>query len=205
VSETTTPEYARLRRGFTVGIIATLATMVVLGVVIHFANVGHHRPEGAAERWLTAVGDTTRKGVKKDALERTEEIGPFAVGKVLLPTVDTGGKAGFPDLEVGKARITGAQARVPYHLHQWAESGDGPVRQGVVVLQRQPDEHWRVTALGDRRPDEKVPSEGGAPPSSAPLGVWLGGAVFGLLLTVAISALVNWASRSARSVPATAS
>src|SRR4051812_42480321 len=95
--EPSNPEYARLRSGFIKGLVACLAVMVALGVVIHFANSGHHRPEGAAEHWLTAVGDTTRKGVTTDARDRAEKIGPLALARPLLPTIDTDGKAAFPD------------------------------------------------------------------------------------------------------------
>jgi hypothetical protein len=187
-------EYARLRRGFAIGVVASLVVMVLLGVAIHFANAGHHRPEGAAERWLTAIGDTTRKGVRADALKRVAEVGPFELGRPLLPAASTGGKDAFPDLEVGKATVAGNEARVPYQLHQRVASGTGPMKVGVVLLQRQADDRWHVTGLGDRRPGELVPSEGGSPPSSAPLGVWIGGALFGLLLTALVTVLVNWAS-----------
>jgi hypothetical protein len=192
-------EYARLRAGFTKGIVACLAVMVGIGVLIHFANSGHHRPEGAAEHWLTAVGDTTRKGVKTDAVDRAEEIGPLTLAKPLLPTIDTDGKAAFPDLEVGKAEVTGDTARVPYRLHQRATSGDGPLKAGVLLLEKR-DDRWHVTGLAPRRADEKVPSEGGAPPSSAPVGVWIGGLAFGVLLTAGASLLVRWAERSAHRV-----
>jgi hypothetical protein len=195
-------EYARLRRSFTKGIVIALAVMVLIGVGIHFANAGHHRPEGAAERWLNAISDLTRKGVKSDAEKRATETGSVELGRTLLPKVNTGGKGGFPDLEVGKAHVQGDVARVPYHLHQWAESGAGPVRTGTVVLRKQADDRWKVTALSHRRPGEEVPSEGGAPPSSAPLGVWIGGALFGVVLTVAMSLLITWASRPARPVAA---
>jgi hypothetical protein len=81
------------------------------------------------------------------------------------------------------------------------------VKSGVVVLEKTPQDtaHWHVTALAPRQAGEQVPSEGGAPPSSAPLGVWVGGALFGLGLTVAMSLLINWASRSARQQPVAAS
>jgi hypothetical protein len=197
-------DYAKLRVAFTKGIVIALAVMVLIGVGIHFANAGHHRPEGAAERWLNAISDLTRKGVKKDAEKRATETGSVALGRTLLPKVDTGGKGGFPDLEVGKAHVVGDTARVPYHLHQWADSGAGAVRRGTIVLQRQPDDRWKVTNLAPRRAGERVPSEGGAPPSSASLGVWVGGALFGLALTVAMSLLIQWASRSSRPVAATA-
>ncbi len=63
-------------RSFWVGIACVLAVIIAAGVGINAANSGHHRPEGAAEHWLAAVSDTTRKGVHDDAVKRAEKIGP---------------------------------------------------------------------------------------------------------------------------------
>ena len=186
-----------LKRQFAVAIVAALAVMVALGGVIALANHGHHRPEGAAERWLTAIGDTTRKGVKADARDRADKLGGVALGASLLPTEDTKGKAAFPDLEVGKAALAGDQARVPYRLHQRAQHGKNPVKAGTIVLARS-GEGWKVTALDARRPGEKVPSDGGPPPSSAGLGLWLGAIGVGALVTVLLIVLVEWATRSSQ-------
>src|SRR4051794_18550294 len=184
-----------LRRTFTIGLIICVLAVLALGVLIKVAGSGVHRPEGAAERWLNAVGDTTRKGVRTDARQRAEKIGPLALADPLLPR-DTDDKRAFPDLEVGKARTTGDQARVPYRLHQYVASGDAPVKSGVVLLARQGDE-WRVTGLAERGPGENVPSEGGDPPSSAPVGVWLAALAGGVAVTAGASLLVRWAARSA--------
>ena len=59
-----------LRRAFAKGLVACLGVVVALGFVIHALNEGNHRPEGIAERWLTAVSDTGRKGVRADATRR---------------------------------------------------------------------------------------------------------------------------------------
>jgi hypothetical protein len=171
--------------------------MVALGGVIALANHGHHRPEGAAERWLTALSDTTRKGVKTDARTRADKLGGVALGASLLPSDDTRGKAAFPDLEVGKAALGGDQARVPYRLHQRAQHGKNPLKEGTIVLARSGD-GWKVTALDARRPGEKVPSDGGQPPSSAGLGLWLGAIALGVLITGVIIVLVEWATRSSQ-------
>ncbi|HZN15055.1 MAG TPA: hypothetical protein VFB78_12335 [Acidimicrobiales bacterium] len=180
-------------RPFVVGLVACLAIMVAIGVVIHTLNAGHHRPEGAAERWLAAVSDTTRKGVRADAAKRAEKIGPVALAAPLIPA-DTNDKGAFPDLEVGKAAIDGTAARVPYRLHQ--RDVDDPV-DGVIVLAKVGDD-WHVTALDGRASTERVPSEGGAPPSSAPIGLWVGAVLAGVLVTGGASALVEWATRSSR-------
>ena len=184
-------------RTFVLGLVVCGLIFIAIGVVIRVANAGHHRPEGAAERWLSAVSDTTRKGVRSDARERAEEIGPLSVAAPLIPA-DTDDKGAFPDLEVGKAVIEGDRARVPYQLHQ--RNVDDPVA-GTIVLTRRGDD-WYVNALDARRPQEEVPSEGGAPPSSAPGGLWIAAILAGIGVTAGASALVEWATRSSRRVVA---
>src|SRR5207248_10379054 len=66
-------------------IVIVLAVIAGLGVLIHFANAGHHRPEGAAERWLAAVSDTERRGLSVDARKRAPHIRPLALAPPLLP------------------------------------------------------------------------------------------------------------------------
>jgi hypothetical protein len=146
-----------LKRQFAVAVVAALAVMVGLGALIAVANHGHHRPEGAAERWLTAISDTQRKGVRADARERAEKLGGATPGASLLPSEDTKGKGAFPDLEVGKALLAGGQARVPYRLHQRAQHGKNPVKEGTIVLARSGD-GWKVTALDARHPAPSSPA-----------------------------------------------
>ena len=56
-------EAAALKKPFLIGLLATVIGVVIVGGVIAvFATNTDDRPEGVAERWLTAVGDTTRKG-----------------------------------------------------------------------------------------------------------------------------------------------
>ena len=50
-----------------------------LGVLLHTLNSANHRPEGLAERWLHAVSDTGRSGIRADATRRTEKLGPIAL------------------------------------------------------------------------------------------------------------------------------
>jgi hypothetical protein len=177
-----------------------IAALVVagLGAVIRVASGGHHRPEGIAEHWLAAVSDTTRKGVRGDARTRADRIGPLALAGPLLPPADTHGKAAFDDLEVGKATVDGAEARVPFRLHQHAAHGSAPLRQGAVLLSRR-GSTWQVTGvdLGTRLPSDRVPSQGGAPPSRAPLRLWVGSVLLGLILTVVSYLLLERATRAA--------
>jgi hypothetical protein len=190
-----------LRQAFVKGIVVVVAVFIALAGIIHLANNGHSRPEGVAEDWLASVGDTTRKGVKDESVRRAEKIGPVSLaGELLRAAGDTKGKRAFTDLEVGKAAVSGggagggaAQARVPYHLHLYEQDD---ARDGAVVLEKQ-GEDWRVVAVGDRPAEEKVPSEGGAPPSSAPSVVWVAGLALGLVITALASVAVRAATPAA--------
>ena len=102
---------------------------------------------------------------------------------------------------MGKAVIEGAAARVPYRLHQ-RDVDEAVV--GTIVLAQASDDEWKITGLDSRQPEEEVPSEGGPPPSSASGGLWLGGILAGVVVTAGASALVEWATRSARRAVATA-
>ena len=177
-------------RNFWVGIACVLAVIVAVGVGINAANSGHHRPEGAAEHWLSAVSDTTRKGVHNDAVKRAEKIGPVSIATPLLAGVNADKKSAFDDLEVGKAAVSDDVARVPYRLH--VHNQDAP-RSGTILLRRAEGE-WHVFQLAGA--EGKVPSEGGSPPSSVPGAWWFGGALISLVLTIVATALVKWAGRS---------
>jgi hypothetical protein len=186
-----------LRRGFAVALVVVLVVVAALGLLIRVVDRGHHRPEGIAEHWLAAVSDTTRKGVRGDAQRRAEKIGPLTLAVPLLPAGSTHGKAAFDDLEVGKARVQAGLARVPFRLHQHAGGGSGPVKQGAVILARAASS-WRVTTLdmATRLASDRVPSQGGAPPSRAPLRLWVGTVLLGLVLTAVGFVLMERISRS---------
>lgn len=195
----TQPSGAPSNSAFATAIAVLLAVIIGLGFVIHAANSGHHRAEGAAEHWLNDVGDTTRKGVVADATKRAEQVGPIAIARAndLIPA-DTKGKSAFPDLEVGKA----VGDRVPFRLHQRVQSGKPPLREGSIVLAKLGDS-WRVTGITARQPGEKVPSEGGKAPSKAPSSLWALAILAGVGVTAGASAIVQWAARSAaRGLPA---
>ena len=179
-------------------IVIALIVIAGLGVLIHFVNAGHHRPEGAAERWLAAVSDTERKGVSSDARKRAEHIGPVALAGPLLPAKFDTRHSQFDDLEVGKAVPAGTDTvRVPFRLHQHLPSGSGPLKVGTLVLRRT-GSTWHVAALDARHPDEKVPSEGGPRPSRAPLALWIGAIVLGALLAGGGHLITRYAERTAR-------
>lgn len=182
-----------MNRAFAKGVFVALVLVAQLGVVVHLLNDGHHRPEGIAERWLSAVSDTGRDGVRDDAVERAEQVGPIELAAPLVPVGADGEHALFTDLEVGRAAADAVTARVPFRVHQ----RDADEVTGHVVLVRAgPDEgEWRVAevATGELA-DGVLPSDGGAPPSSAPLGLWVLAAGIGLVITTFASLLVRWAA-----------
>jgi len=178
------------RRTFAVGIVVVLVVFAGLGFLVDRLNGDRLRPEGVAEDWLVAVGDTTRKGVRAESEERAAEIGPVELAQSLLDAAgDTDGDRAFTDLEVGKAATDSGAERVPFrlHIHEADDATDG-----VVVLERT-GERWRVVGIDQRRAGERVPSEGGPPPSSAPNWVWLVGLAVGLVVTGLASLAVRLA------------
>jgi hypothetical protein len=151
------------------------------------------RPEGVAERWLTAVGDVTRKGVQSDALKRANAHGDASLAAGLIGTANYDGKSAFIQLEVGKARRTAGGAEVPFKVTDRVPSNAQPQR-GLLVLSRTGGS-WRVTALGQSDATLKVPSDGGDVASKAPLGLYLGALVVGVGIAVSAAALVRAAGR----------
>ncbi|MBV8160489.1 MAG: hypothetical protein JO265_06160 [Acidimicrobiia bacterium] len=196
------PEIRQVRQvrqsTFVVVIVVVLAVVAGLGLLIREVNAGHHRPEGAAERWLAAVGDTGRRGVSSDARARAQAIGPVTLAAPLLPSTHDPRQSEFADLEVGKARAAGTDTvRVPFRLHQRLASGAGPLQVGTLVLRRA-GSSWHVAALDARRPGEKVRSEGGPPPSRAPLALWVGAIGVGIVLALVAHLITRYADLSAR-------
>jgi hypothetical protein len=146
---------------------------------------------------LTALSDTTRKGVEADARERTEKIGPVSLGAELVqPNPDR--KTAFPDLEVGKAdtETKPGLAQVPFKLH--TRVGDDEVEKSGLIVMRKADDEWRVAGVEVLPLSDipKLPSQGGPPPSSAPWSLWIGALAGSALIGVITAALVRAAGRS---------
>jgi hypothetical protein len=186
----TVADDADLRRPFRLGVLAVAIVFVFLGALLAAFGTGADRPEGVAERWLTDVGDTTRKGVRERAARQAEEVGPLALAADLLPTGDTDGRAAFIDLEVGKATTVGDAVEVPFRLHQRIDGEAGPPVDGTVVLVDGPD-GWEVIALDPVVEGKAVPSEGGDPAAEAPLGLFAGTLVVAVLLTAGCSVIIR--------------
>lgn len=189
-----TTETDALKKPFLLGVLVVVIVVVILGGLIGLFGSTDDRPEGVAERWLTAVGDLTREGVHEDAVERVSAHGDIALGESLLEGVKADGKSAFTALEVGKARRPDpATALVPIEL-VGRGFADGLPRVQVLVLRRDGDS-WRVVELQPPDPALRVASDGGAATSEAPLTLYGVGLLVGVGVAVAASALVRVAGR----------
>ena len=191
----TDPELEAMRRPFRWALLAVAIGFVLVGGLIAAFGTGRDRPEGAAERWLTEVGDLTRKGVAEDAQRYVAEHGGADAVATLLPGVDTHGKSAFTSLEVGKAISGPAGVRVPFAVELRDDAGTSVT--GAVLLARHGDS-WHVVAVDHRAPGEKVPSEGGAAIAKAPAGLYGGAIVVGLGVTLACGVLLRRATPISR-------
>jgi hypothetical protein len=190
------PELRAMRRPFRRALLGVVIGFVLVGGLIAAFGTGRDRAEGAAERWLSEVGDTTRKGVSGDAKRYIAEHGGEASVAALLPTDDVDGKSAFTSLEVGKAsKAADGTERVPYLLEQRDDKSTKV--EGTLVLTRAGDD-WRVVGSTPRAPGEKVPSEGGPAIAKAPLGLYTGGVVVGIGVTLVCSALLRRVGDSSR-------
>jgi hypothetical protein len=184
-----------LRKPFIAAVCGVVIAFVLIGGVIAAFGTGEQRPEGVAERWLVAVGDTQRKGVRERSRDDAEEVGPVSLAAHLLPTEDTDGKSAFVDLEVGKAvEADGDIRHVPFRLHQLQGDEVSDAIDGTVVLEREGDD-WKVVDVTDPTPGLEVPSEGGAPAADAPWGLYVGAIALAVVLTSGCTFLVRMAAR----------
>jgi hypothetical protein len=188
-----TNETDALKRPFLIGVLFVVIVVVILGGLTSLFGSADDRPEGVAERWLTAVGELTRKGVHEDAVKRVTAHGDLALGEQLLDGVKADEKSAFTELEVGKARRDGDTALVPAELVGRGYDS-GVKRLQLLVLQRAGDS-WRVVELRPPDPTLRVPSNGGDVASKAPITLYLVALVIGLGVAAAASALVRAAGR----------
>ena len=200
-------------RSFVAGLVVCVALMMILGGSLFLLNHGHSRPEGVAENWLTAIGDTTRKGVEADATKRADKVGaPELARNVLEPHAELiHRKSGFDDLEVGKATpvspYTPNKVRVAFRVHALRPHDKTVEIDGVLTLQRNPKK-WMVTELNVVDPATvgvaKLPSDGGPPPSSAGYSLWLAALIGAGVTGVVTTTLVKVAGRGAPTTAASA-
>jgi hypothetical protein len=189
-------ETAALKKPFLIGLLATtIGFLVVGGFIAVLASNTNDRPEGVAERWLTAVGDLSRKGVHDDAAKHVTAHGDPAVAENLVGGgFDYGGKSAFTALEVGKAQqVDALTARVPAKV-TYRGKDNGGTERGVLRLEKAGDS-WRVVALEAPDLALKVPSDGGDVASKAPVTLYLVALVIGVGVAAGASTLVRAAGR----------
>ena len=198
-------EHETLRRGFLIGLLATGIVFVLLGGLIAAFATTDDRPEGVAERWLTAVGDTTRSGVKADSLARVADHGdPSLVTVLVPPAIDMDGKSAFTELEVGKAIQGDRSTLVPYHLA--LRNGTTTPGDGTLSMVKDPTRGWQVIGLAPPVAGSAVPSKGGTAVSKAPVGLYAIALAIGALVATGCASLVRAAGAptAARARPDTA-
>jgi hypothetical protein len=140
------------------------------------------RPSGVTERWLQAVSEQGREGLREEGVKRADGLAdPEATAKVRPPDAEPD-KRMFRDLEVGKAAVDLDQARVPFRVTARLEGGERRERAAAAVLVKR-DGTWRVVDVVPRIEDEKVPSEGGDRPARANATHWLVALALSLALT----------------------
>ncbi|MDQ3757291.1 MAG: hypothetical protein M3394_05545 [Actinomycetota bacterium] len=137
------------------------------------------RPAGIAERWLQAVSELGRDGLREDAEERLREHGTAA--PIDVPDAEDDERT-FSDMEVGKAREDAGNAFVPFRVNARIEGDERREIRGVLRLARQGDS-WSVTEVLPAGPGDKVPSEGGERPARSKPSQWALAALLGVLMT----------------------
>lgn len=145
------------------------------------------RPSGIAERWLQAVSELGRDGLREDAEERLREHG--TAPPIDVPDAEDDERT-FSDLEVGKALEQGNVARVPFRVNARIEDDKKREIKGVLELVKDGDS-WAVTQVLPAGPDDKVPSEGGARPARSKPSQWAFAMALGLAMTVAAVVIIE--------------
>ncbi len=201
-------ELAALKRPFLISILAIVAVIVALGGVVAAFGTPADRPAGIAERWLVAVGDSTREGIEEDALDRAQEhgAGPDLAARAGLLPADAAadGERSFEDVRVGRSETAGVSERVSFTVTPYESE---PV-EGYVYLQKV-DDGWQVLGL-QRAGDPAVVLQmvvvgldlGPVPterpdierPERAPIGFFVGAIGLGVLITFGCSAAVRAAT-----------
>jgi len=154
---------------------AAAAAALLLAAVLLPACASTERPEGVVERWLISlnVGEAGQP----------ERYAPDELSNRILPPPRDPNDLDV--IEVGKGRIEGDTALVPYRV----QVVDGPNLDGVARLTRTAD-GWRVVALLPRDPTLAVPSEGGRHVGGASATLWVISVVLALALCLLSAGLM---------------
>ena len=181
------------RQTYRMVLLAVMIAFVLIGGLIGAFGTRKARVEGIAERWATAVSDTTRKGMLSDARTRVKDHGdPLLVGVLVDPSVDHHHKGAFASLEVGKATRPSADvALVPLKV-EYREPKEGTTARRVLTLDRT-NGTWRVVAVADATADPSlsVPSDGGPAVTRAPITLYAGTLALGALISLGCASLIR--------------
>ena len=161
-----------------------LAAVVLVGAVGGGCARSEARPSGITERWLQAVSEQGREGLREEAEKRAAEYADAEATAKVAPADAEKDERRFRDLEVGKAEVDLDQARVPFRVTVRLPDDGRRQLDGAAVLVRT-EGTWRVVDVVPREPAERVPSEGGDRPASAKASHWL----YALLASLAITGI----------------
>ena len=156
-------------------------------LLLALSACGVDRPEGVVERWLTAISQgPTGEPHAYAARTITDDLVPPPREESNLEVI-----------EVGKGRVTGSTARVPFRIHKH----DANPEIHVAELRRS-RAGWRIVDVSQEDPSLKVPTEGGERIGKASPLVWLGGALSGLVMILLVALIMRFATRGAPQVEA---
>lgn len=206
MTPTTEQELAALRRPFAIGVACVLLAVLALGLVIARFGSNADRPAGIAERWLVAVGDTTRDGIEDDARDRIAELTPRgAVNDQLIsslielsPTAAEQGESAFEVVQVGPpideddvllvpASVTPRDGDPVLLYLELADFGDGWAVVGPLAVVAAADIPACIAA--DDCPGFPIER-----PERAPIGWFVGALALGVLVTLGCVAAVRAAT-----------
>ncbi|MBA2279687.1 MAG: hypothetical protein H0W25_00395 [Acidimicrobiia bacterium] len=207
-------ELVALRRPFRLGVLACLAAIICLGGVVAAFGTPADRAAGVAERWLTAVSDSTREGLADDAAVRAEEAGASVrlaeQAGLIAPGATGEAKSAFEDIRVGRETPAGSidgeeVVRVPFVV----TPRDLEPVSAHVFLSRAPGGTWQV--LGVQPPGEanvvlervavgsEIEVAGPGPvvvdrPARAPIALFVGALGVGVVITALCSVAIRAAT-----------
>jgi hypothetical protein len=206
-------ELLALRRPFAIGAGCVVLAVVAIGVVVGLFGTGADRPAGVAERWLVAVGDTTREGIEDDGRERALELGasPELAERAGVPfdAARLDGERAFESVRVGRAERSGSVGddavereafevtpyeSEPFAGHAYLLDGDDGWEVMAIAREGQPGAVLEVVTsgidLGPVPPGAVVVER----PERAPIGWFVGALLLGGLITLGCVAAVRAAT-----------
>lgn len=145
--------------------------VTLLGLLMALSACGIDRPEGVVERWLTAIaqGPTGEPAV----------YGAKNLADDLVPPPRE--ESSLEVIEVGRGRVTGSTARVPFRI----QKPDAEPELLVAELTREGG-GWRIVEVSGADLNLTVPTRGGERIGRASFIVWLGGALSGMAMMLII-------------------